>query len=552
MKMFVGEGVKLPFSLKEEISGCEWTTQGKADWLDGQQMGDERMLEMLSQVRLAEVETWLCTPSPVLPRRQRTPAQIARAKHTTASSDPASRMFERKAALSGNLPHPASASPDLQPHTSFSGQVIRKRRRLPRTPGGLHSKNPGYQPGTNDKTANSRGAEQVNYCFGHSDPWGNSHRSPLRKSISADDSLFPVVWKEHRTLFGRIRGGRNKIRRKHSLGLTVRTDSRQKKCLSCIMTQQMQNLNLSSPRNVCSPASPNAAKRLYRNLSDKFKGSQSSFEEALLAPKSDKVRLRRSSLYLQCSSALFQAVEQQNIEAVELLLTQYHVDELGLNTPNMEGLQALDIAIMTNNIAVARTLMKAGAKESPHLVSVESRTQLLTNLIQEAQDQVNDLSSEGLSERLDHDNTEREKQRRAWEWRYKLYKQMKTVLEYTMVPASPTNVSLTVTSSTSLTVTFQEPPCVNSGLVTRYKVEWSGLMDFSAQCGETKLEDLSSLTYTISGLITGRPYYVRVSAANMKGWGLPQTACPAFAIPSSEYKKQSFFRLSEKIDLSYG
>ncbi|GCB84557.1 hypothetical protein scyTo_0025166, partial [Scyliorhinus torazame] len=42
MKMFVGEGVKLPFSLKEESSGCEWTTQGKADWLDGQQIGDER------------------------------------------------------------------------------------------------------------------------------------------------------------------------------------------------------------------------------------------------------------------------------------------------------------------------------------------------------------------------------------------------------------------------------------------------------------------------------------------------------------------------------
>ncbi|XP_078082022.1 ankyrin repeat and fibronectin type-III domain-containing protein 1-like [Mustelus asterias] len=299
------------------------------------------------------------------------------------------------------------------------------------------------------------------------------------------------------------------------------------------MTQQMQNVNLSNPRKTCSPASPNAAKRLYRNLSDKFKGSQSSFDEAFLTPKSDKERRRRSSLYLQCNEALFEAIGQQDLDAVHLLLTQYSLDELGLNTPNLMGLLPLDIAIMTNNIGVARTLMKAGARESPHFVDVENRAQQLNHLIQEAQEHMNDLSSEGLSERLGHNSTEKEKQRRAWEWRYRLYKQMKTEFEHAMIPSSPTNVSLAVTSSTSLTVTFQEPLSVNSGLVTKYKVEWSSLMDFSAECWETKLEDLNSLTYTISGLITGRPYSVRVSAANMKGWSPPQITCPALAIPSN-------------------
>ncbi|XP_041072792.1 ankyrin repeat and fibronectin type-III domain-containing protein 1-like [Carcharodon carcharias] len=299
------------------------------------------------------------------------------------------------------------------------------------------------------------------------------------------------------------------------------------------MTQQMQNLQLSNPRKNCSPASPNAAKRLYRNLSDKLKGSQTSFDEAFLTAKSDKDRLRKSSLYLQCNEALFDAVEQQDFDAVQLLLSQYSLDELNLNTPNVKGLLPLDIAIMTNNTGVARTLLKAGAKESPHFVNVETRAVHLTNLIQEAEDQMNHLCSEDGSDGLSHENTKKEKQLRAWEWRYKLYKQMKTEFEYAVVPGSPTNVSLSVTSTTSLTVTFHEPLSMNSGLVTRYKVEWSSLMDFSAECGEITLEDVSSLRYTIPGLVMGRAYYVRVSAANMKGWGPPQTACPAFAIPSN-------------------
>uniref|UniRef100_UPI00398E62DA ankyrin repeat and fibronectin type-III domain-containing protein 1-like n=1 Tax=Pristiophorus japonicus TaxID=55135 RepID=UPI00398E62DA len=231
---------------------------------------------------------------------------------------------------------------------------------------------------------------------------------------------------------------------------------------------------------------------------------------------------------LQCNEALFEAVEQQDLDAVQLLLSEYSVDELDLNTPNCEGLMPLDVAVMTNNVPVARILLKAGAKESPHFVSLETRDMHLTNLIQEAQHRVGQLS-DGIT----YDSTEREKQLRAWEWRHSLYKRMRTGFEHTMVPDAPTNVSLSVTSNISLTVTFQEPLSVNSAVVTRYKVEWSCLMDFSAQCGEIIVENLSSLRCTIPGLITGRAYYVRVSAANMKGWGPAQAASPVFAIPSN-------------------
>lgn len=64
------------------------------------------------------------------------------------------------------------------------------------------------------------------------------------------------------------------------------------------MTQQMQNLQLSQTRKCPGgPASPNAAKRLYRNLSEKLRGSTSSFEDAYFFGKTD--RLRKASVSLQ-------------------------------------------------------------------------------------------------------------------------------------------------------------------------------------------------------------------------------------------------------------
>eukprot|EP00064_Thunnus_orientalis_P022571 superscaffoldBa00007726_g22777 len=58
-----------------------------------------------------------------------------------------------------------------------------------------------------------------------------------------------------------------------------------------VMTQQMQNLQLSQTRKSPSgPASPSAAKRLYRNLSEKLRGSTSSFEDSYFFGKTDRLR----------------------------------------------------------------------------------------------------------------------------------------------------------------------------------------------------------------------------------------------------------------------
>ncbi|KAM6951548.1 ankyrin repeat and fibronectin type-III domain-containing protein 1 [Aplochiton taeniatus] len=297
------------------------------------------------------------------------------------------------------------------------------------------------------------------------------------------------------------------------------------------MTQQMQNLQLTQTRRCPGgPASPSAAKRLYRNLSDKLKGSASSFEDAYFFGKSD--RLHKAS-NTQGSECVFEAVEQQDLDGVQILLYQFSSEELDLNTPNSQGLTPLDIAIMTNNTPIAKLLLKAGAKESPHFVSVEGREAHLASLVVEAERRAGELAAQAQREGLSLEACHKDKQLRTWEWRSKLYKRMRTGFQHARAPEAPSMVRLMVSGSTSLSVTFQEPQCLNSTVITKYRVEWSCLKDFSLLAGDLVLDNLQSLKCTINGLTTGRLYHMRVSAYNMKGWGPPASASPTSAIPSN-------------------
>ncbi|XP_029619864.1 ankyrin repeat and fibronectin type-III domain-containing protein 1 [Salmo trutta] len=316
-------------------------------------------------------------------------------------------------------------------------------------------------------------------------------------------------------------------------GTSPRTSHSLGRNYSVSMTQQMQNLQLSHTRK-CSggPASPSAAKRLYRNLSEKLKGGHSSFEDAYFFGRGERHGHHKGS-NMQGSECLFEAVEQQDVDAVQILLYQYTAEELDLNTPNSQGLTPLDIAIMTNNTPIAKLLLKAGGKESPHFVSVESREAHLGSLVIEAERRAGELAAQAQRDGLSLEACDKDKQLRAWEWRSKLYKRMTTGFQHARVPEPPSAVRLSVTSSSSLTVTFQEPHCLNSAVVTKHRVEWSCLKDFSMLAGEMVLENLQTLKCTINGLTMGKLYYVQVSAYNMKGWGPPQSTLPPSASPSN-------------------
>ncbi|KAM6114054.1 LOW QUALITY PROTEIN: ankyrin repeat and fibronectin type-III domain-containing protein 1-like [Pterocles gutturalis] len=309
------------------------------------------------------------------------------------------------------------------------------------------------------------------------------------------------------------------------------------------MTQQMRDLQLAQARKPPGPSSPNAAKRLYRNLSGKFRVNYTSFDEGSLAARGEKEKLRKSTWSVPTgrevpsNAALFEAVELQDLDRVQELLKQYSPEELDLNTPNSEGLLPLDIAIMTNNAPIARALVQAGAKESPHFVSLESRSLHLATLVREAEQRVNELMAQVVNEAPKRRLLREEKQLKAWEWRYRLYKRMKAGFEHARVPDAPTNVHLSVASSSSVQVTFWEPLSVNSAVVTKYKVEWSCSPTFSPLLGEAVIDKLKNLHFTIRGLVSGTAYYVQVSAYNMKGWGPPQASVPPFAIPSINWRE---------------
>ncbi|KAF3852959.1 hypothetical protein F7725_013647 [Dissostichus mawsoni] len=157
------------------------------------------------------------------------------------------------------------------------------------------------------------------------------------------------------------------------------------------------------------PASPSAAKRLYRNLSEKLRGSTASFEDTYFFGKTD--RLRKASA-MQGSDCIFEAVEQQDLDSVQILLYQFSAEELDLNTPNSQGLTPLDISIMTNNTPIAKLL-------------VEAREALIGSLVQEAELRAADLSSQAQREGLSLEACQKDKTLKAWEWRSKLYRRMR-------------------------------------------------------------------------------------------------------------------------------
>ncbi|XP_039587964.1 ankyrin repeat and fibronectin type-III domain-containing protein 1-like isoform X4 [Passer montanus] len=353
----------------------------------------------------------------------------------------------------------------------------------------------------------------------------------MRKSLSVDNHLGSLSYAVH-PAESKAERVRTKLRRQFSLGSADKKDFYQPKSSSPKMTQQMRDLQLAQARKPPGPSSPNAAKRLYRNLSGKFRVNYTSFDEGSLVGRGEKEKLRKSYLF-QSNAALFEAVELQDLDRVQEMLKHYSPEELDLNTPNSEGLLPLDIAIMTNNAPIARALLQAGAKESPHFVSLESRSLHLSTLVREAEQRVNELMAQVVNEAPNADCSEKEKQLKAWEWRFRLYKRMKAGFEHARVPDAPSSVHLSVASSSSLQVTFWEPLSVNSAVVTKYKVEWSCSSTFSPLLGEAVIDKLQDLHFTIQGLVSGTAYHVRVSAYNMKGWGPPQASVPPFAIPSN-------------------
>ncbi|XP_066561812.1 ankyrin repeat and fibronectin type-III domain-containing protein 1-like [Amia ocellicauda] len=204
-------------------------------------MGEDSVLEMLSYSKFTDLETWLCMPSTVLPRSSDPPSGEMTPLLTqteAADSEQRPRPLERKAPVlvkCQSLPIPTVPGSPSAESPRGPGQdsvIVRKRRRLPPNPGGLHWNTAGTRQREYDRAETLPAfAEKHNPNNGtheHVLIWGISHKPALRKSISVDEHLFQPPHKEQHKLLSRLERGRNKLRNIHSLGSTSRYETRKK------------------------------------------------------------------------------------------------------------------------------------------------------------------------------------------------------------------------------------------------------------------------------------------------------------------------------------
>ncbi|XP_029946235.1 ankyrin repeat and fibronectin type-III domain-containing protein 1 [Salarias fasciatus] len=301
-------------------------------------------------------------------------------------------------------------------------------------------------------------------------------------------------------------------------------------------------------RRSLGPVSP---KRIYRNLSVRLRGGESSVAMAMDPPK----YLSKSA---DAYKTLWEAVENEDTLAVQSLLSRDHPGcgggggsiwergekkekdwerdrEKGVNRVSEQGLVPLDVAALTHNSPLLHVLTKAGARHNPVLCRPAEWALKLDALVALAGKRVEERRTELVKKAGAGPQAQADAQRhvRLWRLRLQLYCRMRENFHSTELPSSPCHVSILVTSTSSLLVMIKEPEGNNMGLITRYRVEWSTSASFKRVLGSAQVTETKNPSFIIKGLTAGVHYFVRASAYNVKGWGPPQYSSPVSAAPSS-------------------
>ncbi|KAG1928862.1 ankyrin repeat and fibronectin type-III domain-containing protein 1-like isoform X3 [Pimephales promelas] len=276
------------------------------------------------------------------------------------------------------------------------------------------------------------------------------------------------------------------------------------------------------------PVSP---KRIYRSLSVKLRGGASNTE----AEHSDW--RRRRSKGPADYACLWDALESEDTLAVQHLLSRERERETDgrVNAVTEFGLVPLDVAALTHNASLLKVLVKAGAKHNPNLSSASDWSLKLDELVSLAEKKLEEGRAElQLKEKAElQSHEDAQKSVEVWTQRCELYHRMRENFHSTAPPGPPASAALLVTGDGCVCVRVREPCGHTHGLITRYRVEWSTSAGFSPLCGRGFISDSRNTEFSITGLQTGVQYYVRVSAYNIKGWGVYVSSSPTSVAPSS-------------------
>ncbi|KAF6723021.1 Ankyrin repeat and fibronectin type-III domain-containing protein 1 [Oryzias melastigma] len=298
-------------------------------------------------------------------------------------------------------------------------------------------------------------------------------------------------------------------------------------------------------RRSLGPVSP---KRIYRNLSVRLRGGESSVSEEVDVPK-------RPSKPAEAYKTLWEAVENEDTLSVQSLLSRDHSGcggggslwergerrekewekEKEVNRVSDQGLVPLDVAALTHNSPLLHVLTRAGARHNPILIRPVEWSLKLDALVALASNRVEDWKAELVKKAGAGPQAQADAQRQVclWKLRLQLYCRMRENFHHTEIPGPPSHVSILVTSTSSLCVIIKEPEGSTIGLITQYRVEWSTSSCFKRILGSAQITETKNPSYIIKGLTAGVHYFVRVSAYNVKGWGPPQCSAPVSAAPSS-------------------
>ncbi|EDW17007.2 uncharacterized protein LOC6575537 isoform X2 [Drosophila mojavensis] len=262
-------------------------------------------------------------------------------------------------------------------------------------------------------------------------------------------------------------------------------------------------------------------------------------------------KLTQSNLHLH---ALISAVEHGHLEKARTILESTDVD---VNSINIDGLSALDVAVLSNNRSMTKMLLQHGALDGSQF-SVDSIGTKLNGLLKDAESRIHDLSgpdglcTPGFSSRpsissIIIGNTgssvtgctgnEVDKQIGIWERKVKGLRRLLLGWDQARPPDAPASVVVDVTGDNSISLQILEP--YEGAIATKFKVQWSTRADFSNIVGERELLEWISFHGTmgahcpITGLTQGRRYFLRGACGNVKGWGNYRNSVPASVVPST-------------------
>ena len=235
---------------------------------------------------------------------------------------------------------------------------------------------------------------------------------------------------------------------------------------------------------------------------------------------------------------LWISVCQGNFNRVKQILESSNVSR-SLYSENIQqdDLTLLDIAMLTNHDSLIYLLAKFGFRESPRytrdpLLRIAKFQDIIIAIERDLINLSDSIASvEGQGPR------DLERKITFNENKLRFYRVVNFAIQTIGCPSSPTEVLLSVRSNSSLQIKWSPPAQSNGAVITRYLVQWERRESQFGFEGEHLIscfnEQKPEMKYTIEDLCPGVRYFVRVSAANVKGWSEPTLSKPPSAAPSN-------------------